>query len=164
MKTLLKTLVLFCLLSAFVFPQELRILKADTLSNGTTHTIEMYLGKIGTFDSMHVNVYGSGEIDIDTVYVHGGLEATDVPYITSNVDIDGGYELIEGATLTMNLADGVEGIAERIITLTALECGGYNNLKFYVVGADAGCDSGDDDQKFILYVEIFRPVRYNKTL
>ena len=164
MKTLLMTFLLVGIFAMVSPAQELRILKADTLSNGTTHTIEMYLGKFGTHDSIVVSIFASGEIDMDTMYIHGGLKATDVPYVTSNTDIDGGYELIEGADLTINLADGVEEIVEGVITLTAQELKGYNNLKFYVVGAAAGCDAGDDDQKYLLYVEIYRPIRYNKQL
>lgn len=164
MRNLILTLMMLVLFSAFVFPQGLRILGADSLSNGTTHTFEMNLERVGTIDSIVVSVYCVGEINIDTIYVHGGFKAPDISYADTVADIDGGYELIEGATTTIDLADGIEEIVQKFITLTASELLGYNNLKFYVVGASGGCDEDDDYQKYILYVEVFQPIRYNKQL
>jgi len=100
---ILTVLILFLVVPAQA--QELRILKADTLSNSTTHTFQMYLGRIGTLDSIVVSVYASGELDTDTMYIHGGLKRSDIPYIGSTADIDGGYELVEGADLTIDVAD-----------------------------------------------------------
>ena len=165
MKNILMTLVLSLLFVFTIQAQEFRFLEADTISNSEYKTVVFDLIKIGTFDSIQVGVVAVGEIDLDSLRIQGGVKVV-VPQIRG-LDKDtviNVFEALETNALTINNADGVATIVQEAATITSFEAINYTQLKFILWGAAAGNDATDQTQMYILYLDIYRPVRYNKDL
>ena len=143
--------------------QSLTIIGADTLGNTDTDTHYLDLWKIGEFDSLVVSLYAMGEIDIDTLYVNGGVYFQSVPYKGSSVNVtDYTAAKIAGVNISMNYADGTDGETADCFTITKAAVQGYNKLQFKITSNASGNDGLDDYQKYILYYRLYKTVAYIK--
>lgn len=160
--------ILFIIAIMFMFQplveaQSLNVLGCATLSNSDRDYYYLDLWKVGEFDSITVGMYASGELDVDSLRINGGVYFQNVRYAGSDVSVTG-YEALTGGDTAhdINIADGATTISQVIATLTANECQGYNKLQFIVVAAASGNDATDTGQKYILYYKVYKPITYSK--
>ena len=158
MKKLFVFLIAFLLSASFLQAQKTYVLTADSVSNSQTKTGNNYyinLEKFAPYDSISLSIYASGEIDLDSLDVQGGVFVANYDYKGSTQSNFSVYEALTGATLTINNADGVATYVQNVLTITKAAATGYNRLKVSVVSAAAGNDKTDTGQKFIVFYTVF---------
>lgn len=155
MKKLISIIAFVLFFVTQIQAQETLILAIDSVGNSQSKVTYLDLDKIGTFDSIALSVYAMGEIDLDSLDVQGGLYVKQAVYKGANVTGINLYEAIEGATLTINNADGTATYVQGIATITKAEAKGYNRLKVTVISASSGNDKADTNQKYILVATVY---------
>ena len=106
---------------------------ADSISNDISKYGYLDLDQFAPnqIDNIYVTLYSSGEVDIDSIGVYGGVVTT---YYYQGAEIETrAYEstaIAVESTVTTNLADGVAGIDAGVPILTEALMLGYNTLKF----------------------------------
>lgn len=158
-----KLLVLFALLFSvsLINAQTTVVILCDTTANSQTESGVLDLDQFApaTVDSIDFLVYASGEADIDSIAIHGGVkvQATYPANSSSRVQVSEWEEIgsIEG-TLTIDVADGVETVVEGFpATVGAATLNGYNSLKIFVYAGAAGNDATDTGQKVMVVARVF---------
>ncbi|MCP4394549.1 MAG: hypothetical protein GY804_09830 [Alphaproteobacteria bacterium] len=140
MKKILTLVILFACLS---FAQE----RFKTLDFGTVVTAtpeSQYLDLTGwsAIDSISIVAIGTGEVDVDSLDIYGAyMHPTDGTWVDVTI--------LGTATVTLNLADGVEDVellvASNATILTGAALRGLNGLKVTVQPA-AGSDATDPNR------------------
>ena len=151
------------MLSFSVFAQNsLSVLAVDSISNSKTKVYTLDLWKLGKIDSIVVGISAVGEIDLDSLIVRGGTYFQNLNYKGGTANFSGNFEGITGATLTINKDSAAIDIVQNARTLTGTELKGYNQLQLGVVSASSGNDATDPTQKFILYYQAYKPIKYSQ--
>jgi len=153
-----KLIMLFVLLfTVSITAQTTVFIVADTLGNSDEMNGYLNLDQFAPnqIDNIYCTLYSSGEIDLDSIAVFGGVKTSAMigGAITNVVSYESSALAVEG-TVTTNLADGVSGIDAGVPILTEALIVGYNMLKFKVMSAASGNDATDDDQIAILMVRV----------
>ena len=159
---------LFMLLALFAFSiilnaQTTVFVLADTCGNDEEKTgiIDLRQFSPAIIDSIKLNVFASGELDIDSIGILGGFVLPSVAYPNGTsfplFDLKNKFEHIDpgSGTLTINVADGVEIMVQEALTVSKANLDGYNQLKVLIIGAAAGCDATDDDQKVLIFATVY---------
>lgn len=135
------------------------IVDQGTLANSALESTVINLDRtVGVFDSLKFTVVATGEIDIDTLRVQGGVAVglTSIRGIAKDTTVSF-FEATEAAVMTLDNADGVTTIVQNVMTLTAAECSGYNQIRVMLRGAASGNDATDQKQNFIVIMQVYRP-------
>lgn len=136
-------------------------LMADTISNSEYKNHTLNLDLLGVWDSLKVSVVATGEIDLDTLRIQGGVKIGLSKIRGGAKDtVLSSFEALKSAVLTVNNADGVTTIVQGAATITKNEAIGYNQLKFILWGAAAGNTATGQTQNFAVYLQVYRPVQY----
>jgi len=140
---------------------DFQTLMADTISNSQYKTQTLNLDLLGVWDSLKVSVVATGEIDLDTLRVQGGVKIglSKIRGIAKDTTLSS-FEALEANVLTINNADGATTIVQGAATITKNEAVGYNQLKFILWAAAAGNTATGQTQNFAVYLQVYRPVQY----
>ena len=155
MKKLLFALIFFIAVS--LSAQEFFVLNADSLSNDIEKYGILDLDQFAPnkIENIYITLYSSGEIDIDSVGVYGGVKINYAYQgdLIQTIAWESTALAVEG-TVSTNLADGVAGIDQGVPVLTTALLVGYNAIKVVVIGAAAGCDATDTGQKVVICASV----------
>jgi len=155
MKILFGIIMVLLLFGAQLTAQVNSVVKIDSIANSGTEIYYCDLENLAPFDSIVYSVYAMGEIDIDSLDVQGGFDFHPVTYKGSDVTGINIYEALEGATLTINNADGTATYVEGATTITKAEAKGYNRLKVTITAGSSGNDATDTYQKVIIVQTVY---------
>ena len=142
-------LFLVVLFASFTLAQDrILVLEYGTLASAIPETQNVWLGDWAKIDSISMTAVGTGEVDVDSIDVYKAFQGDDGIWVDASV--------LATATVTLNLADGVEDI-EPLFTsdvgiLSGAALRGVNALSVIVQPA-AGCDVEDpNDFKVVLQI------------
>jgi len=153
-----KLITLFVLLfTVSLAAQGTYVIVADTLGNSDEMNGYLDLDQFAPhqIDNIYCTLYSYGEIDIDSIAVFGGVKTSAMVMDTMRnvVAYESSAIAVEG-TVTTNLAAATAGIDAGVPIITEALIVGYNALKFKVMSAASGNDSGNEGQMSILVVRV----------
>lgn len=161
MKKLLALIFMISLIflsSVSMAQKSYRTILSDTCGNSQSKIFYVDVDKIGEFDSLVVSIVATGEIDLDSLDASAGFYASAGEFNlkgSANTSAFYVYEALSGATLTINLADGVSSIVQKALTLTKANLTGYNEVKFTLTSASSGNDATDTSQKVLALMTVY---------
>ena len=139
--------------------QAVQYIACDTIGNSSTKTYLVNTAGWANYDSVAIGLHYAGAIQLDTLYVYGGITAKSLPYKGSTVTVLSYTSANIGSvslTGTVTKTVGLEDYKPNLLILKKSAIGGATQLKISIGSHSSGNTKTDSGQKFILSLTLYK--------